>query len=167
MDAPAFDLEAIAEEVRSTRETADLIARERTPAGPDADRVLAGLITHLCDQLERLCEQVEVLTGLASQSPGLHLHGLRVVGGPGEWAAQCPPIDKRKTSRRAQLPPNPVVRSMPNRLADGYRLAILPPGATKPGATRTARPSSRRGPPLRTAPRLRPPGTRRATLPRR
>ena len=41
-------------EIRSTRETAEKIAKDGATEGTDVARLLAGLIAHLADQLEKL-----------------------------------------------------------------------------------------------------------------
>ncbi len=47
-------LEAVMEEIRSTRETAEHIAHDGPSPGADVPRVLAGLLSHLAEQVERL-----------------------------------------------------------------------------------------------------------------
>ena len=47
----AFDPVA---EIRSTRETAEKIAKDGATEGTDVARLLAGLIAHLADQMEKL-----------------------------------------------------------------------------------------------------------------
>ena len=41
-------------EIRSTRETAEKIAKDGATEGTDVARLLAGLIAHLADQMEKL-----------------------------------------------------------------------------------------------------------------
>jgi hypothetical protein len=48
------DLEAILVEIRSTKETAQGIAHDGPAPGADVPRVLAGLLSHLAEQLERM-----------------------------------------------------------------------------------------------------------------
>jgi hypothetical protein len=45
---------AIVEEIRSTKATADGLARDGAAPDVDSTRVLAGLIAHLAEQMERL-----------------------------------------------------------------------------------------------------------------
>lgn len=50
----ATGIDAVLDEVRSTRQTAEQIANEGPSEGADVARVLAGLISHLAEQVERL-----------------------------------------------------------------------------------------------------------------
>jgi hypothetical protein len=50
----ATGIDAVLEEVRSTRLTAEKMANDGPSPGADVPRVLAGLISHLAEQVERL-----------------------------------------------------------------------------------------------------------------
>jgi hypothetical protein len=50
----ATGIDAVLEEVRSTRVTAEQMAHDGPSPGADVPRVLAGLISHLAEQVERL-----------------------------------------------------------------------------------------------------------------
>jgi hypothetical protein len=50
----ATGIEAVLEEVRSTRVTAEQMAHDGPSPGADVPRVLAGLVSHLAEQVERL-----------------------------------------------------------------------------------------------------------------
>jgi hypothetical protein len=52
--APAAGIQAVIEEIRSTRVTAEQMAHDGPSPGADVPRVLAGLLAHLAEQVERL-----------------------------------------------------------------------------------------------------------------
>jgi hypothetical protein len=64
---PATGIAAVLEEVRSTKVTAEQMANDGSSPGADVPRVLAGLIVHLAEQVERLGS----LLGDPSQRPPL------------------------------------------------------------------------------------------------
>ena len=57
MPAITDELSALLTEVASTKETAQKIANDGPSEGADVPRVLAGLIAHLAEQVERLAAE--------------------------------------------------------------------------------------------------------------
>ena len=56
--ATGSEFAALTAEIAKTQSTADRMAREGVPEGADPSSVLAGLISQLAEQVERLCRSI-------------------------------------------------------------------------------------------------------------